>query len=240
MTYLGLWDAGQLSKVVAELHVLELEGVVPVVLKRSHDLVTHPLHLNPCNVRCASQHHSLTGEHMIQPHKRFKRMLLIRTKTQSAIFGGNPLYEATKHSSYTVKNDEKWDKKLNLLSVFGWAMFSCPVFEKKIGMTMIMTNITLGSTLSDTDARCESQHHSLTEEHTVRHRWTMRRLTSMNLLAFMVSLPQNKNKNQLMKWVTSGQTNTIINSTFKNNIRTKQSFAGDNWISMSHPPHMAC
>jgi len=45
MTYLGLWDTGQLSKVVAELHVLELEGVVPVVLKRSHDLVTHPLHL---------------------------------------------------------------------------------------------------------------------------------------------------------------------------------------------------
>ena len=32
----------------------------------------------------------------IQTHKRFKRTLFIRTKTQSANFRGNPLYQATK------------------------------------------------------------------------------------------------------------------------------------------------
>ena len=51
----------------------------------------------------------------IQTDERFKRTLFIRTKTQPAIFRGNPLYQAIKrhlNNIQTVKNDEKWDGKL--------------------------------------------------------------------------------------------------------------------------------
>ena len=45
----------------------------------------------------------------IQTHKRFKRALISPTKTQSANFRGNPLYQATKQQP-TVK---QWKKKKN-------------------------------------------------------------------------------------------------------------------------------
>ena len=47
VTNLGFGDARQLRQVVTQLHVLEVEGVVAVVLEGTHDLVTHPLNLAP-------------------------------------------------------------------------------------------------------------------------------------------------------------------------------------------------
>ena len=47
---------------------------------------------------------------------------------------GHPLNQATKwhlNNSEMVKNNDKWDKKLNHISVFGWVvLFSCPVFGR--------------------------------------------------------------------------------------------------------------
>ena len=57
----------------------------------------------------------------LQTHKRFQRTLFVKTKTQSADFQGNSLYQATKwhlNNSLMVKNNEKWNGKLNHLSVF--------------------------------------------------------------------------------------------------------------------------
>ena len=45
---------------------------------------------------------------MIQTHKRFERMPLIRTKTHSANFQGNPLYQATKRH---LNGEEEWEMR---------------------------------------------------------------------------------------------------------------------------------
>ena len=48
-------------------------------------------------------------------------------KTQHAIFGGNPLYQATKwhlNNNQMVKNYEKYDGELIHLSFWGWTMSS--------------------------------------------------------------------------------------------------------------------
>ena len=51
----------------------------------------------------------------LRTHEKFKRTLFIQTKTQSANFRGNPLYQATKQQL----NENKLGEKLNHLSVFG-------------------------------------------------------------------------------------------------------------------------
>ena len=71
----------------------------------------------------------------IQMHKRFNRMLFIRTKTQSANFLCNRLCQTTKwhlNNSSMVKNKWKMRWEIKELIFFGWAMlFSCPVFGRK-------------------------------------------------------------------------------------------------------------
>ena len=61
-------------------------------------------------IKNLNQERLLAFQNKIQTHKRFKRTLFIRTKTQHANFRGTSLYQATKlrlNNSYTAKNDEK-------------------------------------------------------------------------------------------------------------------------------------
>ena len=45
----------------------------------------------------------------IQTHKSFKRVLFIRTTTQHANFGGNPLHQATTWHKQRLMNNEIWN-----------------------------------------------------------------------------------------------------------------------------------
>ena len=72
-------------------------------------------------------------------------------------FPGNPLCQATKHlnNSQTVKNNEKWDEKLNHLFVFAM-LFSCPVpgteeQNKELGLFIIA--LFLGPTFALTQCK---------------------------------------------------------------------------------------
>ena len=83
--------------------------------------ITHNCIHNPASINNSRSKHIKKG---------WKEVYL-SGQTQSANFGGNPLYQAAKRhlkNSSTVKHDQRWDEKLNHLSVFGWAvLFSCPV-----------------------------------------------------------------------------------------------------------------
>ena len=90
---------------------------------------THPPHLSMCLCPCFCL--SVFPAKHIKGWRGGKKRYLLGQNTICANFRGNPLYPATKrhlNNSQTVTNDEKWDGKLNHLSVFGWAvLFSCLV-----------------------------------------------------------------------------------------------------------------
>ena len=60
------------------------------------------------HIRCASGHLQC---HKIQTHWRFKGTLFIRKKHNLQIFGGNPLYQATKWYLTNLNSGEKKRKK---------------------------------------------------------------------------------------------------------------------------------